>query len=66
MRIAILADIHGNSWALSKVLEDIEKKKPDLIVNLGDSLYGPLNPKETFDLIKSRKIISISGMRINV
>jgi predicted phosphodiesterase len=61
MKIAILSDIHGNSWALAEVLKDLEKKKPDLIVNLGDSLYGPLNPKETFKMLKSVDIISISG-----
>ena len=61
MKIAVLSDIHGNFWALSEVLKDIEKKKPDLIINLGDSLYGPLNPKETFELINSYNIISIAG-----
>ncbi|MBU1014743.1 MAG: metallophosphoesterase family protein [Bacteroidetes bacterium] len=61
MKIAVLSDIHGNSWALKEVLKDIDKRKPDLLVNLGDSLYGPLKPLETFQLIKSRKIISISG-----
>lgn len=61
MKIAVLSDIHGNSWALSKVLKDIERRKPDLIINLGDSLYGPLNPRETFKLIKSYPIRSISG-----
>jgi predicted phosphodiesterase len=61
MKIAVLSDIHGNFWALSEVLKDIEKKKPDLIINLGDSLYGPLNPKETFELIDSYNIISIAG-----
>lgn len=61
MRIAVLSDIHGNSWALRAVLKDIDKKNPDLIINLGDSLYGPLDPKETFKLIKSFNILSISG-----
>lgn len=61
MKIAILSDIHGNSWALEKVLEDLEKRKPDLIVNLGDILYGPLNPNETFKMLKSQNIVSISG-----
>ena len=61
MKIAVLSDIHGNSWALSKVLKDIERRKPDLLINLGDSLYGPLNPRETFKLIKSYNIRSISG-----
>jgi len=61
MRIAVISDVHGNSWALKNVLIDIEKKKADLIVNLGDSLYGPLNPKETYDLLQSYDIKSISG-----
>ena len=61
MRIAVISDIHGNSWALKRVMSDIETRNPDLIVNLGDSLYGPLDPGETFELLKSREIISISG-----
>ena len=61
MRIAVLSDIHGNNWALSGVLLNAEKRKVDSIINLGDSLYGPLKPKETFDLIKSTGIISVSG-----
>jgi putative phosphoesterase len=61
MRVAVISDIHGNFWALSKVLKDIDKRKPDLIVNLGDSLYGPLKPMDTYKLIKSYDIISISG-----
>jgi len=61
MRIAIISDIHGNSWALKSVLEDISKKSSDLIVNLGDILYGPLDPKGTYDLMLSQDIISISG-----
>ncbi len=61
MKIAVIADIHGNYWALSNVLKDIDKRKPDLIVNLGDSLYGPLKPNDTFKLMNSYDIISISG-----
>lgn len=61
MKIAVLSDIHANSWALKAVLKDISIKRPDMIVDLGDSLYGPLNPKETFELIKSHNITSISG-----
>lgn len=61
MKIAIISDIHGNYWALYNVLKDIEKRKPDLIVNLGDSLYGPLKPLDTFNLIKSYNIVSIAG-----
>lgn len=61
MRVAVLSDIHGNYWALSSVLEDISRRKPDLIINLGDSLYGPLKPNETYQLIRSCNILSVSG-----
>jgi len=61
MKIAILSDIHGNSWALSAVLTDIKSKNIPTIFNLGDSLYGPLDPRGTFELIMSNKMISISG-----
>jgi len=59
--IAVLSDIHGNSWALETVLEDIRLRSPDLIINLGDSLYGPLNPSGSYDLISKSRMISISG-----
>lgn len=61
IRLAVISDIHGNFWALSNVLKDINKRKPDFIVNLGDILYGPLKPNETFKLLQSQSIISISG-----
>ena len=37
MKIAAIADIHGNDLALEAVLSDIARQSPDLIVNLGDS-----------------------------
>lgn len=61
MEIAVVSDIHGNSFAFKEVLEDIKNKGIKTIINLGDSLYGPLDPKGTYDLIKSNNVISISG-----
>lgn len=60
-KIAIISDIHGNVWALEKVLKDIEYRNVDLIINLGDSLYGPLKPMETYKIIQSSNMVSISG-----
>ena len=60
-KIAVLSDIHGNSWALNTVLSDIKSKGIKTIINLGDCLYGPLDPKGTFDLLSSNDILSISG-----
>ncbi|WP_461633598.1 metallophosphoesterase family protein [Labilibaculum euxinus] len=59
--IAIISDIHGNSLALKKVLEDINNRGIKTIINLGDSLYGPLDPKGTFELLQKHNVISISG-----
>jgi predicted phosphodiesterase len=49
-KIALLSDIHGNSWAFREVLTDIKNRGIETIINLGDSLYGPLDPKGTFEL----------------
>jgi predicted phosphodiesterase len=51
MRIAILADIHGNVLALEAVLTDLESRKVDKFVNLGDCVSGPLWPRETAELL---------------
>jgi predicted phosphodiesterase len=47
MRIAVLADIHGNLLALEAVLADLRGRSPDYIINLGDCVSGPLWPRET-------------------
>jgi len=61
MRIAVLSDIHGNRPALEAVLSDIERKQVDAILNLGDSLYGPLDPAGTADILIGSRILSIAG-----
>jgi len=61
VRIAVLSDIHGNSWALEKVMQDIKCRNISLVLNLGDTFYGPLDPAGTFDLLRYWKIISVAG-----
>jgi len=51
MRIAILADIHGNLTALDAVLADLRKQKPDVIYHGGDLAFGGCNPSEVIDCI---------------
>lgn len=58
---AIISDIHGNSWALQKVLSDIRSRGITSIINLGDTLYGPLDPMGTFRLLREYGVYSISG-----
>jgi len=51
VRIAILADIHGNLTALDAVLADLRQQKPDVIYHGGDLPYGGSNPAEVIDCI---------------
>ena len=50
MRMAVLADIHGNNGALEAVRTDLARRSPDVVVNLGDHLSGPLQAASTADL----------------
>ncbi|MBZ5647093.1 MAG: metallophosphatase family protein [Acidobacteriia bacterium] len=54
-RFAVLADIHANAWALEAVLEDVHRRGLETILNLGDVLYGPLQPRPTYDLLMREK-----------
>ena|ERR1035437_3422020 len=61
MRIALISDIHANALALRAVLADIKNIGVDQVFNLGDILYGPLWPRETFDLLQTINAITIQG-----
>lgn len=61
MKLAVVSDIHGNLAALQAVLADIQRRGADVLVNLGDSLSGPLYPAETADLLISLKLPTIRG-----
>jgi len=54
MRIAVISDIHGNLAALEAVTSDLRLRGVDQVVNLGDSLSGPLLPKETADFLMAQ------------
>ncbi|AJY44750.1 metallophosphoesterase family protein [Martelella endophytica] len=61
MRVAAIADIHGNIDALEAVLADIAGEKPDLIVNLGDCLSGPLAARATADRLMALDLPTVRG-----
>jgi predicted phosphodiesterase len=61
MRLAVIADIHGNVLALRAVLADIARRGVDRIVNLGDCVSGPLWPRETLELLQQENIPSVRG-----
>jgi len=59
--LAVIADIHGNRWALEAVLQDIDRRGIPQTVNLGDHLTGPLDPAGTADLLIERDMLSMCG-----
>jgi predicted phosphodiesterase len=61
MRLAVIADIHGNLPALEAVLADIAPRGVDRIINLGDCVSGPLWPRETMELLDARGIPGVRG-----
>ncbi len=61
MRLAVLADIHGNLPALEAVLQDVEIVGADQIWVAGDFVgYNPW-PNEVIALLKPRKVRAIRG-----
>lgn len=61
MRIAALADIHGNAWALDAVLRDLARRQVDHCVDLGDMLYGPLAPRRTAERLAALDLPTVRG-----
>jgi putative phosphoesterase len=55
LRVAALADVHGNAPALAAVLEEVEREQPDLVVFCGDLTWGSL-PQETLALVRGLRI----------
>jgi putative phosphoesterase len=53
MRIAVLADVHGNLPALRAVLAQLDREPPDAIVVAGDVCSGPL-VRDALELLEAR------------
>jgi putative phosphoesterase len=51
MRVAVLADIHGNLPALQAVLRDVDDAGVDAVVLVGDLADGPM-PAQTLDALE--------------
>ena len=61
MRIAIVSDIHGNLPALEAVVRDIARRGADRVVNLGDSVSGPLLVRETAQYLMAQDWLHLAG-----
>src|SRR5437868_15108181 len=53
MRVAILADIHGNLRAFRAVLRDLKLTAPDVVLHGGDLSFGGAQPAEIVDEIRA-------------
>jgi predicted phosphodiesterase len=61
VRVAVLADIHGNAAALEAVLEDVSALSPDRILLNGDLLAIGPEPVETLALLRTMDAPSTRG-----
>lgn len=52
MKLAILADVHGNLEALDAVLADLADVRPDQVVHGGDLCFNGPHPAECLDRIR--------------
>jgi predicted phosphodiesterase len=62
MRLAVLADVHGNLEALEAVLSDVDRQAPDAsVVVAGDVVgYGP-DPNACIELLRARGAAVVLG-----
>src|SRR5437868_14817611 len=60
MRIALIADIHGNLPALEAVLEELNGEEVDELVCVGDVALGP-QPFETVERLRALECPVVMG-----
>lgn len=53
MRIALISDIHGNVYALERVVHDISARGADAVIFLGDIGFLGLYPQHCHDILKA-------------
>jgi len=57
--IAVLSDIHGNTWALDAVLGHARDHGATRVITLGDIAYGPLDPGGVVERLRSLDLPAI-------
>lgn len=61
MKIAVIADVHSNIYALEAVVNDIKAKSVDLTVCVGDLVGYATFPNEVINLIRRENILTVMG-----
>jgi predicted phosphodiesterase len=61
MRIALLADIHGNLPALAAVMVELERLQPDYVVLDGDLINGAPFSAEVIEVVRATDWVVVRG-----
>ena len=61
MRIAVIADIHGNAVAFDAVLADLREHPVDMVVCLGDAIQGGPQPAEVVARLRNLRCPVVYG-----
>ena len=61
MKIAVISDIHSNSFYLKEVLSAIKKQDVDEIYCLGDIIGCYDNPNEVIEIVRENNIKAVQG-----
>jgi putative phosphoesterase len=59
--VAVISDVHGNSWALDAVLADAAAHGATTFLDLGDTLDGPLDPAGTAARLMGLGALTVRG-----
>ncbi len=60
-RLAIIADLHANAFALQAVLAELEDESVELVVCLGDLAATGPRPRETIELVRRTGCLTVRG-----
>ncbi len=61
MRVSLISDIHGNTVALDAVLADMNQRRPDVVVCLGDIAAGGPDPGGAVDRVVEMGCVAVQG-----
>lgn len=61
MQVAILSDIHGNLVALNAILSDLQRRKVERVLYLGDAAATGPQPREVIELLQKKEWPCVMG-----
>ena len=60
--IAVYSDLHGNTPALLVLLAELDRVRPDLVVDLGDIASGAVDPRGTMEVLaRHPEFVTVRG-----